>query len=481
MSFKLLLADDSITIQKVVSIIFSSDEYDLAIVNNGTGALEKAAEIVPDVMLVDTLMPGASGYEVCEKIRRDQALRHIPILLLTGAFEPFNVEKASESGADDFISKPFESQILIDKVHSLIELGKSRGIATAVAEPAPPTGSQLPQEEANWSFDAPLVSESVISSPPSASELSPAPDSSNIWDMDFQLDATEAPVVAKPTAVSAPEETPDDVVWQLDSTAVEGTDEAVAAAAAPVFSKGAALDALRAEEVIEVSPDDDLWGAFELEPIDEGSVDPVDIMETYTIGAGDLPMEESGFPANEAPGFVGEIAAAPADTEPFQSEEDNFFGQDGYSFTSSGSPAEEEASASSFGAFETGAPEDAFEPAAVPVAEAVEPEHAAPAAEGYFFSDTAAPAFEAPIFGSGAADEAGPARAEEPPVLEMTAPGPGAAAGEARGPITIDEQQLAEVISRISREVIEKVVWEVVPDLAEILIKEEIRKIKEGR
>ena len=126
-------------------------------------------------------------------------------------------------------------------------------------------------------------------------------------------------------------------------------------------------------------------------------------------------------------------------------------------------------------------PEAAFEPAAVPVAGAVEPEPAESAAEGYFFSDTAAPAFEAPVFGAGTADEASPARAEEIPVFETTAPDPGAAAGEERGTITIDEQQLAAVISRISREVIEKVVWEVVPDLAEILIKEEIRKIKEGR
>lgn len=462
MSFKLLLADDSITIQKVVSIIFSSDEYELTIVNNGTGALEKAAESIPDVMLVDTLMPGASGYEVCEKIRQDQALRHIPILLLTGAFEPFNVEKASESGADDFISKPFESQILIDKVNSLIELGKTRGVASPVAKPAPTPVPNLPQEEAIWSFDAPLVEEREISSPPPASTLSTAPDSANIWDMDFQLDTAEMPVEAKPIAVPAPEE----VVWQLDS--VEDTDEAVTAAP-PAFSKVADLDALRAEEVIEVSPDDDLWGAFELEPMDASAVDPVDIMETYAIGADDLPMEKSGFPVYEAQGFAGGIAAVPADVEPSLSDDDIFFGKGGPSFTS----AEEEASVRPFGMFETGAPEAAFEP----VAEVVEAE---PAIEEYFFSDTKAPALEAPIFGAGTTYEAGPARAEEPPVLEGT-PGPGAAAGEEQGPITISEQQLAAVISRISREVIEKVVWEVVPDLAEILIKEEIRKIKEGK
>ena len=141
MGNKLLLADDSITIQKVVGIIFANEDYELTIVDNGNAALEKAAAVKPDVMLIDALMPGKSGYEVCEAVRRDAALKGTPILLLTGAFEPFDEDKARQSGADDFISKPFESQHLIDKVKALLALGRQRAsaplVAAAPAEAAP--------------------------------------------------------------------------------------------------------------------------------------------------------------------------------------------------------------------------------------------------------------------------------------------------------------------------------------------------------
>jgi CheY-like chemotaxis protein len=107
MGKKLLLADDSITIQKVVGIIFANEDYELTIVDNGAAALAKARQSRPDIMLVDALMPGMGGYEVCEEVRRDPALSTVPILLMTGAFEPFDEDKARRSGADDFISKPF--------------------------------------------------------------------------------------------------------------------------------------------------------------------------------------------------------------------------------------------------------------------------------------------------------------------------------------------------------------------------------------
>src|SRR5512133_4381818 len=101
MGNRLLLADDSITIQKVVAIIFANEEFELTVVDNGIAALEKAREVRPDVMLVDALMPGKSGYEVCEEVRRDPQLKGIPLLLLVGACEPFDEDKARQSGADD--------------------------------------------------------------------------------------------------------------------------------------------------------------------------------------------------------------------------------------------------------------------------------------------------------------------------------------------------------------------------------------------
>ena len=137
MSIKILLADDSITIQKVVGIIFGGDEYSLTVVDNGKAAVEKARELNPDVLLIDAMMPGMSGYEVCEAVRATPALSTKPILLLTGSFEPFDETKAKNCGADDFLAKPFESQQIVTKVKELVELGSSRGAGPAAIEVTP--------------------------------------------------------------------------------------------------------------------------------------------------------------------------------------------------------------------------------------------------------------------------------------------------------------------------------------------------------
>ena len=126
MSINILLADDSITIQKVIGIIFGGEEYSLTVVDNGKAAVDKALETAPDILLIDALMPGMSGYEVCERIRSIPALAAKPILLLTGSFEPFDETKARSCGADDFIAKPFESQQIIAKVTELCERAAAR-------------------------------------------------------------------------------------------------------------------------------------------------------------------------------------------------------------------------------------------------------------------------------------------------------------------------------------------------------------------
>lgn len=140
MSIKILLADDSITIQKVIGIIFGGGDYSLTVVDNGKAALDKALEIVPDILLIDALMPGMSGYEVCERIRATPSLAAKPILFLTGSFEPFDETKAKNCGADDFIAKPFESQQIITKVTELCERAALRASDMAkVVEPEPPS------------------------------------------------------------------------------------------------------------------------------------------------------------------------------------------------------------------------------------------------------------------------------------------------------------------------------------------------------
>ena len=116
MAKKILLADDSVTIQKVVSITLAHEDFDLVIVDNGAKAVAKAKEVRPDVILLDVMMPDKDGYQVCQEIKATSELSNIPIILLTGTFEPFDADRAAEVGADDFIKKPFESHTLINKV-----------------------------------------------------------------------------------------------------------------------------------------------------------------------------------------------------------------------------------------------------------------------------------------------------------------------------------------------------------------------------
>ncbi len=120
MSKKILLADDSITIQKVISITFASEDYDLIIVGDGDTAVAKIKETKPDIVIADIAMPGKNGYEVCELIKKEPGLRHIPVLLLSGTFEPLNEKEAQRVKADDHVVKPFESQELIEKVKNLL-------------------------------------------------------------------------------------------------------------------------------------------------------------------------------------------------------------------------------------------------------------------------------------------------------------------------------------------------------------------------
>jgi CheY-like chemotaxis protein len=118
---KLLLADDSPTIQKVVELTFADEGVEVISVGSGTEALEKLAETKPDVVLADAYMPLPNGYEICKFIKQNAELKHIPVMLLVGSFEPFDEAEARKVGADDILTKPFQSiRRLIDRVGGLV-------------------------------------------------------------------------------------------------------------------------------------------------------------------------------------------------------------------------------------------------------------------------------------------------------------------------------------------------------------------------
>src|ERR1700738_4710835 len=90
----LLLADDSITIQRVIELTFADEDIQVVAVGDGDQAIERLETAPPDIVLADVGMPGRNGYEVARYIKQSPKLSHIPVVLLTGAFEPVDQAKA---------------------------------------------------------------------------------------------------------------------------------------------------------------------------------------------------------------------------------------------------------------------------------------------------------------------------------------------------------------------------------------------------
>lgn len=151
MSKTLLLADDSVTIQRVIELTFADEDIRVVAVSDGDQAIARIDSDPPDIVLVDVGMPGRNGYEVAEHIRRTPELEHIPVLLLTGAFEPVDQVKAAEAGCDGVLAKPFEPQQVIARVKELLARPRRERRPAlppmAVAE-APPRHDRTPASEA---------------------------------------------------------------------------------------------------------------------------------------------------------------------------------------------------------------------------------------------------------------------------------------------------------------------------------------------
>jgi len=173
MAARILVADDSVTIQKVVELTFSKEDFVLVQARSGEDAIRKAKEERPDLVLLDLVMPDKNGYEVCAALRAEPSLRAVPIILLAGTFEAFDKDKGIQAGANDFVIKPFESQVLVSKVKQLLF---ARTMDTAAPAPGiPPRPILAPGLPPG---KAPGVMRGVAPTPPRAAPVppwSPAP------------------------------------------------------------------------------------------------------------------------------------------------------------------------------------------------------------------------------------------------------------------------------------------------------------------
>ena len=151
MAKTILLADDSVTIQKVFEVTFEEGDYTVISVSDGTSALARMGEVKPDLVVADVHMPGADGYEVCRQVKASRP--QLPVLLLVGTFEQFDEPQAQAAGADGHLKKPFDSQDLLRRVEELTARADAASavstvpmvdVAPAIAEPGFATASTQP-------------------------------------------------------------------------------------------------------------------------------------------------------------------------------------------------------------------------------------------------------------------------------------------------------------------------------------------------
>jgi len=136
---KILVADDNSNIQKMVGLALKDQGIDVVAVGNGEAAVRKISDIRPDLVLADVFMPVRNGYEVCQYVKTDSALSHIPVILLVGAFDPLDEQEAQRVGADGVLKKPFvPPDPLISMVKSaLARAGVSLSAANAAKSATP--------------------------------------------------------------------------------------------------------------------------------------------------------------------------------------------------------------------------------------------------------------------------------------------------------------------------------------------------------
>ncbi len=168
----LLLADDSITVQRVIGLTFAAEDFEIVTVSDGQAAIDRIKTRPPDIVLAGSAMPNVSGYDVASFVRSQPALKHLPVLLLTGAFESVDLDRLKTSGVTGVLEKPLDPTVVISRVKNLLGIkgdappeppGRRVTPATSPAARKPP----VPR-------DAPASSQSRRSEPPAVRAAKPA-------------------------------------------------------------------------------------------------------------------------------------------------------------------------------------------------------------------------------------------------------------------------------------------------------------------
>jgi len=129
---KILIVDDDPNIAELISLYLTKECYECMVVGNGEDAVKAAREFMPNLMLLDLMLPGMDGYQVCREIRRTS---NLPIIMMSAKGEVFDKVLGLELGADDYIIKPFDTKDLIARVKAVLRRYQPARTAAAAAKP----------------------------------------------------------------------------------------------------------------------------------------------------------------------------------------------------------------------------------------------------------------------------------------------------------------------------------------------------------
>ena len=121
--YRVLVADDEPTILRLTEFVLSRAGYAVRTVINGDEALEMIAEWKPDILVLDVMMPRRDGFAVAEAVRADPEIAHTPIIMLTARAQDSDIERGTLAGADTYLTKPFEPDLLVETVGGYLRRG----------------------------------------------------------------------------------------------------------------------------------------------------------------------------------------------------------------------------------------------------------------------------------------------------------------------------------------------------------------------
>lgn len=519
MGKKILLADDSITIQKVIELTFSDEDFDVVTVGNGRLALEKLAEVRPDIVLCDIIMPEKDGYEVCEQIKKSATFSHVPVLLLTGAFEPFDQERAARAGYDGSLAKPFEPETLIAKVRDLLARAPQRAPAPPIvpfARPAavvppqvvvpPPPPPAPPRPMAASLVPAPAVEapafipdepfeSAAAAAPPPAPPLAPMSEEESATLMappvQPEVVAHDEPqststVMFKasdlPWNVPAPPPPPPPTPTPVPPMAAAAQSGGLEPAFVPEPESVFEPEAIDAAEVIEEAA---VFEEVVEEDLDFEAAPPTPVDESDSADSGATLM----FSGSTMPPLVPEPAAdtQSATTASFGAVEEATFSETDFEPEPMPEPIPEpepeREPEPQVSAAPTPFPVFAPEPPPPPPPAAVEPRHFTPPsmAAARPVEPPPPPSPPPPPPPPPVAPRVEPAPdsfADLTPHVAEPPPPPPSEAAALSVPVEMVEKIAQRVVAQISEKAVREIAWEVIPDLAEALIKQEIERLK---